>query len=214
MTSRPRILRSGLQLLIQDQKHVTAAFQKWSENELPSTGSIRSVVASVYRCLQRDLDRLYLLAESYDLEDDPEQSAPDAIPAPVEAEGQAPSDDRLQAVPSTVGEILQEGYEYLERLSTRYASVYCMASAVMEPAVANVTYSNLKGTRDLASDLMGTRALVTVEEVTAAHPSLVVNMTAGSRAGELMRTLWAPHDDGKDEPSYATLERNGSYASS
>jgi hypothetical protein len=107
-------------------------------------------------------------------------------------------------VAPTIAEVLQEGYEALERLSTRYASVYCMATAVMEPAVANVAHSNLKGTRDLASEVMGALALVTVEEVTEAHPSLVVNVTAGSRAQDSLQNLWAPDAEARDAADEVT----------
>jgi hypothetical protein len=165
----------------------------------------------VYRRLQRDLDRLYVLAESYDIEDELEQSDGDSKPVPDDSEDQSSSDPRLPAVQPTVAEILQKGYESLERLSTRYASVYCMATAVMEPEVANVAHSNLKGTRDLASELMGALALVTVEEVTEAHPSLVVNVSAGSRAKDLLQSLWAPSaqtHDAADEVTEMVIERS------
>lgn len=205
MTSRPNLLRSGLQLLIQDQKRVTAAFRKWNEDDVPSTASVGPVVASVYRRLQRDLDRLFVLAESYDIDDDPDQSGQESVPASDDSNEQSSAhNSHLPAVTPTVAEVLQEGYEALERLSTRYASVYCMATAVMEPAVANVAHSNLKGTRNLASELMGALALVTVEEVTESHPSLVVNVTAGSRAQDLLQDLWAPNTQSRNTTDEAT----------
>jgi hypothetical protein len=100
-------------------------------------------------------------------------------------------------VAPTIAEVLQEGYEALERLSTRYASVYCMATTVTEPAVANVAHSNLKDTRDLASEMMGALALVTVEDVTEAHPS-------GSRAQDSLQNLWAPDAEARDAADEVT----------
>ncbi len=199
MTSRSTLIRSGLHLLIQDQKRVTAAFKKWNESGVSSTASVAPIITSVCRRLQRDLDRLFVLAESYDIEDEPERRDRTSAPARDDPDDQSsPSDSHLPAVTPTAAEVLQEGYESLEQLSTRYASVYCMATAVMEPAVANIAQSNLEGTRNLASELMGALALVRVEEVTAAHPSLVVNVTAGPRARDLLQNLWAPKPPAQD----------------
>lgn len=211
MTSRPKLLRSGLQILIQDQKRVTASFHKWKEDRASSTASVAPIVASTYRRLQRDLDRLLVLAESYGIDDEFDRS--DRASVPVSEEHSSPDASRLPAVSPTITDILQEGYEALERLSTRYASVYCMATTVMEPAVANVAHSNLKGIRDMASKVMGALALVTVEEVTEAHPSLVVNVTAGSRARDFLQTLWAPNveaRDAADEVTEVVAERSES----
>lgn len=199
MTSRSALIRSGLQLLIQDQKRVTTAFKRWKENGVSSTASVAPIIASVYRRLQRDLDRLFVLAESYNIEDEPEGRDGDSAPACNDSDDQASAPkSRLPAVTPSVAEVLQEGYESLEQLSTRYASVYCMATAVMEPSVANVAQSNLEGTRNLASELMGALALVRVEEVTSAHPSLVVNVSAGPRARDLLQNLWAPKPPAQD----------------
>ena len=195
MTSRPNLLRSGLQLLIQDQMRVTDAFYEWKENGVPSTASVAPVVASTYRRLKRDLDRLFVLSESYGIDDEFDWN--DRTSVPASEEHSSPHASRLPSVAPTIAEVLQEGYEALERLSTRYASVYCMATAVMEPAVANVAHSNLKDTRDLASEVMGALALVTVEDVTEAHPS-------GSRAQDSLQNLWAPDAEARDAADEVT----------
>jgi len=190
---------------------VTDAFYEWKENGVPSTASVAPVVASTYRRLKRDLDRLFLLGESYGIDDEFDWN--DRTSVPASEEHSSPHASRLPSVAPTIAEVLQEGYEALERLSTRYASVYCMATTVTEPAVANVAHSNLKDTRDLASEVMGALALVTVEEVTEAHPSLVVNVTAGSRAQDSLQNLWAPDaeaHDAADEVTEVVAERSES----
>lgn len=206
MTSRMKVLRSGLQLLIQDQETVTAAFRTWNKDADDfSPESVPPVIASVHRRLQRNLNRLYLLAESYDVPDQPQGSYPEPPPTTDRDDGQTHSENpRLTTRTRAVAEVLQKGHEALDRLSTRYVSVYCMASAIMEPPVANITRSNLKGVRDLASELVGALALVTIEDMTTAHPALIMNVGAGSRAQDVLRSMWAPKAPERDNADEIT----------
>lgn len=206
MTDRTNLLHSGLRLLFRDQKRVTDAFQSWHNDEdVREHDTIGPVIAHVYRRLQRYLDRLYVLNDSYQVLELPEDGVADAIPETEFPEPSGLLEDLHSPSPTPeYAEILQQGYRSLEILSTRYASVYSVATAIMEPPIANIAHSNLKGIRDLMSELIGALPLVMVQDVTDTHPTLPVNVSAGSRAQDLLRSMWAPKEPSRDDSDEVT----------
>lgn len=172
MTARTELLHSGLRLLIQDQKNVRNIFQVWNTHEeIQEYTVIAPLVARVHRRLQRDLDRLYLLWGSYPAPDDEQEASTDAHSQAHASDG--PSASNVLRTPPLwdIAEVLRQGYQALDKLSVRYASLYSLAMAVSEPPVANIAYSNLTGIRNLMSELTGVLPLVSVQEDPPSPPA-------------------------------------------
>lgn len=137
MIPRSELLHSSVRLLYQDQQHVTDAFAGWAANEhVRRHESVRPVVTAVLCHLQRDLDRIYVLVQSYPPLRTTERNGP---AAGSEAAGLAPrslpsSRGRRKEFPTpSLGEILRRSCRALDELSVRYASVYFVATVLAEP---------------------------------------------------------------------------------
>ena len=179
MTSRSELLQSSIRLLYQNQKRVTEAFRDWTANEnVQSHESVRPVITSVLRHLQRDLDRMYVLVQSYSSAAARERTVSGDEPDRNGITRDADTHSTVEAgigAPPPLTEILPQGYQALEELSTRYASVYSLATALTEPPIANVARANLAGLRSHLSTLIGVWPLVMARSVdaslgTAARP--------------------------------------------
>ncbi|PQJ35262.1 hypothetical protein BSZ35_12225 [Salinibacter sp. 10B] len=180
MTSRSELLQSSVRLLYQNQKRVTEAFRDWTANEnVQSHESVRPVIGSVLRHLQRDLDRMYVLVQSYSSAAAPKRtvsgSGAKRNGTTNEADPFFTVEGGIEPSVPNLAEVLSQGYQALEELSTRYASVYSLATALTEPPIANVARANLAGLRSHLSTLIGVWPLVMARSVdvslgTAARP--------------------------------------------
>lgn len=172
MTARTELLHSGLRLLIQDQKNVRNIYEVWNAHEeIQEYTVIAPLIAKVHRRLQRDLDRLHLLWGSYPAPDDGQDPVPDAHPHTDTPNRPSPSNVLRTPPMWDIADVLRQGYDALDKLSVRYASLYSLAMAVSEPPVANIAYSNLTGIRELMSELTGILPLVAVDEDTPSPPA-------------------------------------------
>lgn len=193
MTAREELLRSSVRLLVRDQNRVTASFGTWtSQDHIQTHETIGPVLSDVYRRLQRDADRLYVLLQSYpfleQLRDGLTESAPrNKSPSP------SPSLDIDLPPQSTHSDLVQQGYNILNELSLHYASVHSLATVVSERPIAIVSRASLEGIRNGMSKLIGTVPMMTLEDVTATHQSVEVHPTEASLAGDVLRRMWAPN---------------------
>lgn len=172
MSARTDLLHSGLRLLLRDQTNVRNRFQVWNAHkEIQEYSVISPLIARVHRRLERDLDRLYLLWGSYPAPDDAQESDAGGH---LNADVEAPCSSNALRMPPMwdIAEVLRQGYQALDTLSVRYASVYSLAMSVSEPPVANIAYSNLTGIRDLMSELTGILPLVSAREESPSPPTL------------------------------------------
>ena len=208
MPTREELLHSSLRLLARDQRDVTTAFNTWNASEnVREHASVGPIIASASRRLDRDKDRLFLLWQSYKIDADAWSDSTEL------SETSTPnvhedSDDAHLSPTLPLSEHLQHAARALEHLSTRYASVYSLAAAVMEPPIASMARSNLVAMRQLTSQIVGVLPIVTLQAVRTAHPTLPVNLTSGLRAQALLHRLWAPDGAADDSDEETHLVAN------
>lgn len=192
MTTRDDLLRSSLNTLNRHLRDATALFREWTDTEkILEHQSIVPVLTTAHRHLERDRDRLFVLLQSYAPPQAGDRTS--SLSDSNQKENSLKEDSAgLFSANPTPARILEAGYQTLDALSTRYASVYSVARAVMEPPIANLILSNLRDLRTLMSEFIGVLSLVTTDHVMHNHQTIAVDKSAESQAQDLLRTLWAP----------------------
>lgn len=181
MTTCADLLHSSVRLLARDQTRVTTAFTRWNAREdIRQHNSVGPVIAAVCERLNREQHRLFVVWQSYRKERDL-TSEGSKLGENDPAETHETSQTTVLPRDPTLVELLEHGYAALEGLSTRYASVYSLATALREPPIANVARSSMQATRELMGELIGVLPVVTIENVTTTHPNIMVNLPAGPR---------------------------------
>ena len=160
MNARAELLHSNVYLLFQDQKRVTDLFADWTASEtVQRCNSVTSVLTSVLRHLQRDLDRIFVLRQAYSVPAVPEAGSADGSEGNETTNGTVPLpprsvEDGTSPPPSLAG-ILLGGYRALGELESRYESAYCVATALDERPLANVARYSLEDLRGRQKELIG-----------------------------------------------------------
>lgn len=190
-----------MRLLVHDQLRVTAAFRLWNATEQIRTHTtLGPVIATVYRRLQRDLDRLYVLLTSYHSLDDLKEAMSKEQTTPPK-----PTSDAPPALDCT--KIFQRAYRKLERLNTRYAALYTAATAVVSPPIRNIAYSNQQGIRELMDDLAAAWLLATIQQKTDGLRSLPATPAIDATVPALPRPTRPPKTGLKNDGSWRSPNR-------
>ena len=198
MAARTDLIRSSLRQLIEEQARVTKLYEHWySITSVRSHDVLGPAVGNVLRQLRRDLDRLFLLQKSYDVDGEAScHPEPDSENELTHADGPASSGRGALASPMPeFVQILQQGYWQLEELSLRYASVYCVATTLSEPPIASIVSSNLRDLRKLVRELVGVLPFLTIQNLATKYPTLLLDRTAGPRVRHLLHRIWAANPD-------------------
>ncbi len=190
-----------MRLLVHDQLRIAAAFRLWNATEQIRTHTtLGPVIATVYRRLQRDLDRFYVLIQSYHSLDDLKEAMSKERSAPAKPASDAPPAPDCTA-------IFQRAYRKLEHLNTRYAAVYTAATAVVSPPIKNIVYSNQQGIRELMDDLAAAWLLTTIQKKTDGLRSLPATPAIDASVPALPRPTRPPKTGLKNDSSWRSPNR-------
>lgn len=151
MTVHTDLLHSALRLLIRDQRRVTTIFRAWNANEhVRSHNTLGPIISAAYRRMVRDLDRLYLLSRPHEVSAEFEDSlSEESWSTSLNDSSTGMTEHTTPDTSPELAEVIQRGYRVLDELSARYASVYSLATAVMEAPVANIARANFEGLQGL-----------------------------------------------------------------